>query len=118
MTTEHTVPHSTMNCGPGLDGLNQVDGSNLTFAKSICCKYTNMFSKHTNKSQFDILMTVLVDDIRKGQTDMPYKREHQTLTKQNMRHQVCPGASCHITISESTMIMLMASGRSNWDVAL
>ncbi len=29
-------------------------------------------------------------DVRKGQTDMPYQGEHQTLTNQNMRYHVYP----------------------------
>ncbi len=37
-----------------------------------------------------MLMTDVVD-VRKGQTDMPYKSEHRTFTKQSMRHQVYPG---------------------------
>ncbi len=38
-------------------------------------------------------------DVSKGQTDMSYKDELQTLTKQIMRHQVCPSKTCHTIIS-------------------
>ncbi len=48
---------------------------------------------------------------------MPYKDEHQTLTKQCMRHQVCPGETFRTTISESAITMLMSSSRSNHGVA-
>ncbi len=44
---------------------------------------------------------------------MPYQGEHQTLTMQSMRHQVCPGETHCITISESTIPLLMFMGRSN-----
>ncbi len=55
-------------------------------------------------------MTV-VAYIRKGQTDMLYKGEHQTLTKQSMRHQACSGATCCTIISESAITMLMSSDK-------
>ncbi len=42
-------------------------------------------------------MTV-VADVRKGQTDMSYKGEHQTFTKQSMRHHVCPGETYRTAI--------------------
>ncbi len=48
----------------------------------------------SNRNQFDILMMTAVADVIKGQTDMSYKGEHQTLTKQSTRHQVCPGETC------------------------
>ncbi len=64
------------------------------------------------RNQHDILKTA-VAYVSKGQTDMSYKGEFQTLTKLSMRHQVCPGETCHITISESTITMLMSRGRSN-----
>ncbi len=38
-----------------------------------------------------------VADVRKGQIDMPYKGEHQILTKQSTRHQICLGESGSIT---------------------
>ncbi len=44
-----------------------------------------------------------VADIRKVQADISYKGEHQTLTKQGMRHQICPGETCHTTISEPSI---------------
>ncbi len=34
-----------------------------------------------------------VADVRKGQADMSYKGELQTLIKLSIRHQVCPGHS-------------------------
>ncbi len=37
------------------------------------------------RNQLDILMTS-VANVRKGQTDMPYKGELQTIIKQSMRH--------------------------------
>ncbi len=42
-----------------------------------------------NRNQH-ILMTA-VADISKGQTNMSYKGECQTLTKLSMKHQVCHG---------------------------
>ncbi len=39
-----------------------------------------------------------VAGVSKGQTDMSYKGELQTLTKLSMRHQVCTGETCCITI--------------------
>ncbi len=89
-------------------------------------------------NQFEILMTAAA--VRNGQPDIPYKGEHQTLTKQSMSHQVfflvrlpyivehqtlttqsmshqvCPGETYHATISESTMTMLMSRGRSNLEL--
>ncbi len=59
-----------------------------------------------------------VADVRKGQTYMSYKGEHQMLTKQSIRHQVCSGGAC-LTILESAMtilIMLMSRGSSNCGV--
>ncbi len=55
-----------------------------------------------------------VADVSKGQTDMSYKGELQTLTKLSMRHHVCPSETCRMTISESTITMLMSRGRSNY----
>ncbi len=51
-------------------------------------------------------------DVSKGQTDMSYKRELQTLTKLSRRNQVCPGETCRTTKSESTITMLMSRSRS------
>ncbi len=34
-----------------------------------------------------------VANVRKGQTNMPQSGEHQTLTKQSMRHQLYPGVN-------------------------
>ncbi len=85
----HIVPQMAMECRPGVGGLNQVYGPNCpTQAQSICGKY-NFFPRCTNRNQFDILMTTVADVI-KGQTDMAYKGEQQTLTKQSMRHLICP----------------------------
>ncbi len=39
-------------------------------------------------------------NVSKGQTYISYKGELQTLNKQSMRHNVCPGETCHTTISE------------------
>ncbi len=44
-------------------------------------------------------MTV-VANVSKGQTEMSYKGELQTLTKLSIRHQVCRGETCSTTISE------------------
>ncbi len=54
-----------------------------------------------------------VVDVNNGQTDMSIKGELQTLTKQSMRHQVCLGETCHTTISESVIAMLISRGKSN-----
>ncbi len=64
-------------------------------------------------NQHDILMTA-VADVGKGQTDMSHKGEFQTLTKLNMRHQVCPSETCFTIISESTLIMFMCMDRNNF----
>ncbi len=60
-----------------------------------------------NRNQHDILKTA-VADVSKGQTDMLYKGELQTLTKLSMRHQVCPSEICHVIISECILTMLMS----------
>ncbi len=52
-------------------------------------------------------MTAVADD-SKGQTDMSYKGELQTLSKQSMRHYVCPGETCHIT--------MMPIASANYDI--
>ncbi len=54
-----------------------------------------------------------VTDVSKGQTDMSYKGDPQTLTKLSMRRQICPGETCCTTIIESIITMLMSRGRSN-----
>ncbi len=41
----------------------------------------------------------------KGKYNMSYKGELQTLTKLNMRHQVCPSETCLVIISESILTM-------------
>ncbi len=69
----------------------------------ICGKYNNIFARYTNRNQFDILKTD-VADVRKGQTDMPYNSDHQALTKQSMRHQVCIDE----TISEFSVTNLIS----------
>ncbi len=38
-------------------------------------------------------------DVSKGQTDVSYKGELQTLTKLSIRHQVCPSETCCAIIS-------------------
>ncbi len=63
-------------------------------------------------NQFDILLTAAADG-SKGQTDKPYKGEPQTLTKQGMRHPVCPSDTCCTTISISVITILCPGGRSN-----
>ncbi len=54
-----------------------------------------------------------VADVDKGQIDMSYKGELQTLINLSMRHQVCRGKTYHTTISESIITMFMSSGRGN-----
>ncbi len=51
-----------------------------------------------------------VADVSKGQTDMSYKGEMQTLTK------LSPGETCYTTISEVIITMLMSRGRHNCGV--
>ncbi len=53
--------------------------------ESICGKYINIFTRCTIRNQHDILKTA-VADVSKGQTDMSYTGELQTLTKLSMRH--------------------------------
>ncbi len=43
-------------------------------------------------------MTVIAN-VRKGQTDMPYRGTHQTLITQSKKHYVCPGDTCPTTLS-------------------
>ncbi len=50
--------------------------------------------------------------VSKGQTNMTYKGELQTLTNLSMRHQVCPRETCRAIISESIITMLMSRGRT------
>ncbi len=78
----HTVPQRALDCKPDLGGLNQVNGSNHSTpsAQSVCGKYSNIFTRCVNRNQFGILMAA-VANVRKWQTDMSYKCEHQTLTK-------------------------------------
>ncbi len=58
--------------------------------------------------------TVLtVADNRKGQTDMPYHGEHQTLTKQSIRQHVCPSETCCTIISISAIAIPLSRDRSN-----
>ncbi len=49
------------------------------------------------------MLKTAVVDVSKGQTDMSYKGELQTLIKLNMRHQVCPSETCRAIISESVL---------------
>ncbi len=55
-------------------------------------------------------MTYVADE-SKGQTDMTYKGELQTLTKLSIRHQVCPGETYSTTIPESTTTQLFVPQR-------
>ncbi len=86
----HTVPQSAMNCRPG--GLNEVYGPNrpTPSINNICGKYINIFTRCTIRNQHDILKTA-VADVSKGQTNMSYKGEIQTLTNLSMKYQVRPG---------------------------
>ncbi len=77
--------------------------------------YINIFTRCTIRNQHDFLKTD-VADVSKGQTDMSYKGELQTLTKLSMRHQVCHSETCRAIISESVLTMLMSRGRSNCGV--
>ncbi len=52
-------------------------------------------------------------DVSKGQTDMSYKGELQTLTNLSVKQQGCPDETCCTTISESIITMLISRGRSN-----
>ncbi len=70
-----TVPQRDLDCGPDLGRLKHPTPSD----QSMCGKY-NIFNRCTNRNQLDILMKA-VANVRKGQTGMPYKGEHQTLTK-------------------------------------
>ncbi len=63
-------------------------------------------------NQHDILM-IAVANVSKGQTDMSYKGELQSLTKLSMRYQVCHSETCCTIISESTITMPMSRGRGN-----
>ncbi len=71
----------------------------------------------------------MVADGSKGQTDMSYKGELQTLTNLSMRHQVCTGETCtchtsHMTVlyrcyrvwlMVSHLIWLPSSGATEYD---
>ncbi len=83
----YTVPQWALDFGPSLSGLNKVYGPNrpTPSVQSICGKYINIFTRFTNMNQYDILMTA-VGDAFKRQTDISYKGEFQTLTKQSIRH--------------------------------
>ncbi len=63
-----TVLQRTLDCRPGLGGLNQVMDSiaPLPLFRQYCSKYINIFTRCTNRNQYDILMTA-VADVRKGQ---------------------------------------------------
>ncbi len=54
-----------------------------------------------------------VADVSKGQTDMLYKGELQTLTKRSIRDQACPGETRCTIILASIITMLISSGKSN-----
>ncbi len=64
------------------------------------------------RNEFDIILTA-VANVSKGQTDIPYQGAHHTLTKQSIKHQVCPNETCCTIISISTVTTLMSRGRSN-----
>ncbi len=78
------------------------------------CK-SSCTNRNTHRNQIDILMADVYES-RKGQTDMPYQGEHQTLKKSSMKHNVCPGETCRTTIPESAMIILMPRGKHNCGV--
>ncbi len=67
----HKVTQRALDCGPDLCGLNQVYGPNCHTSSvySICVKYINIFTRRTNRYQYDILMTA-VANVSKGQTDI------------------------------------------------
>ncbi len=75
----HTVPQRALDCRPGFTWLNQVYGPNCPTpsVKGICGKYINIFTRCTNRNQYDILKTA-AGDVCKGQTYMSYKGEFQT----------------------------------------
>ncbi len=79
-TEYHWVPWTVDQC---LGGIHEVYGPNhpTPFAQSICGKNNNIYTRCINTNQFDILMTAIAD-VKKGQTNMLYRGEHQTLTKQ------------------------------------
>ncbi len=111
----HTVSQTVMYCRPG--GLNQVYGHNsptTPSVQSIFGKYINIFTTWTNKKRYDIIMTA-VANVSNGQIDMSYNTELRTLTK-HIRHQVCPGETCHRSTSESGITMLIPRGKSNCGV--
>ncbi len=80
LAIKHTVPKRALDCGPGLGGLKQVMGPTIPFPLfrvSICGRYINIFTRCTNRNQYDILMTAAAD-VSKGQTDISYKGEEST----------------------------------------
>ncbi len=111
----HTVLQRSLDCGPGLGWLNQVYRPNHPTPPvySICVIYINIFTRCTHANHHDILLTAVANN-SKGQTDMSYKGELQTLTKLSMKHQVCPGETCRTTTSGS--IITIPRGRSNCGV--
>ncbi len=113
----HTAPQRALDSGPGLGWLNQVYWPNRPTPSvyGIRDKHINIFARRTIRNQHDILKTA-VADVSKGQTDMTYKGELQTLTKLNMRHQIRPRETCHAIILESILTKLMSRGRSNCGV--
>ncbi len=70
-----------MDCRPGLSGLHKVYGPNrpTPYNLSICGKY-NIFTRCTNRKQFDIKMTA-VADVKKGKhmcrSDTKYSLKYQ-----------------------------------------
>ncbi len=67
----------------------------------------------TIRNQFDTLLTDGVDT-SKGQTDIPYQGEHQTLTKQSIGHQVYYSETCCTTISIFAVTEVIVELQTMW----
>ncbi len=82
----HTAPQVAVDCGPGLNGLNEVKRglwaqlSHYPFVASVLS-----FTRCIIRNQFDILLRAVADS-NKGETDMTYQGENQTLTEQSIRY--------------------------------
>ncbi len=109
---EHTIPQRALACGPGIVELNQVYLPNhLTPSiENFCSTYINIFTRCTKMNLYILL--IVIANINKGCTVMSYEGQLQTLTKQSIKHQVCPGETCHRTISESTITMFIYKGHN------
>ncbi len=82
----HTAPHMTLDCGPGLGGLNHVYGPKCptsSVIKGIRDEYINIFTRCAIRNQLDILKTVVADAC-KGQTDMSYNVIPRSKRKDNL----------------------------------